>query len=110
LLNVPDGNGGEARLFTARVDRLRATYTFDARSFLRVIAQWVDTTRDPALYRDQVEPRDRSFAGSLLFAYKLNWQTVLFVRAGDERSLDEDHALRPAGRSLFLKLSYAFQR
>jgi hypothetical protein len=109
FLNVGGGTDPSGRLFTARVDRLRATYTFSAKSFVRGIAQWVDTKRDPALYRNPVGARSRSFSGSLLFAYKLNWQTVLFMGYGDEREPNERDALEPIARSLFVKLSYAFQ-
>jgi hypothetical protein len=71
----------------------------------------VETTRDPSLYVTEVEPRSHGFGGSALFAYKLNWQTVLFVGYGDNRALAEDtDLLEPTDRSLFLKLSYAFQR
>ena len=75
-------------LFMARVSRLRGTYTFTARMFVRVIAQYVSTDRDP-----RSVPRRRSGAatgllpGSALFAYKLNWQSVLFVGYGDDREL-----------------------
>jgi hypothetical protein len=38
-------------------------------------------------------------------------QTVLFLGYGDERALDErTDRLARAGRELFLKVSYAFQR
>lgn len=112
LLNVDDGTGSGAkgRLFTARVDRLRATYTFSAKSFVRAIAQWIDTKRDPALYVTRVTLRSRSFSGSVLFAYKLNWQTVLFLGYGDDREPNERDSLEPIARSLFVKMSYAFQR
>jgi hypothetical protein len=111
FLNVDDDRGRRTRLFTARIDRLRASYTFSARSFLRAIVQRVETKRDPLLYEDdEVDAVSRSLTASLLFAYKLNWQTVLFVGIGDDRALDEDQRLRPTGRSLFVKLSYAFQR
>ena len=111
FLDVDDPVLGSGRLFTARVDRVRATYTFTARSFLRLIGQWVETTRDPALYTSEVDRRSSGFGGSALFAYKLNWQTVLFLGFGDNRALAEDtDSLEPTDRSLFLKLSYAFQR
>jgi hypothetical protein len=45
----------------------------------------------------------------VLFAYKLNWQSVLFLGYGDNRALDENEDLQRAGRQIFLKLSYAFQ-
>lgn len=110
FLNVDDAAGVRARLFTARVERLRATYTFNSKSFVRAIAQWVDTTRAPELYTNTVSPRSRRFSGSLLLAYKLNWQTVLFAGYGDDREPNEREALAPVDRSIFLKMSYAFQR
>jgi hypothetical protein len=57
-----------------------------------------------------VTAREGSFAGSALFAYKLNWQTVVFVGYGDNRTLQESGDLTRADRQFFLKLSYAFQR
>ena len=108
-LDVVDEQGRAGRLFTAEVRRLRATYTLDARSWLRLIGQWVETERDPILYVDEVDRRSELFGGSAVFAYKLNWQTVLFVGYGDNRELDELERLQPADRQLFLKISYAFQ-
>ena len=89
---------------------MRATYTFTARSFARVIAQYVSTRRDPALYADPVAAKDGSFTGSALLAYKLNWQTVLYAGYGDNRELTDTSKLVPSERQLFVKLSYAFQR
>ena len=110
-LNVraPD-TGRSERLFTAQVQRLRATYNFTARSFLRLIGQWVETNRDPSLFTSEVARRSGRFSGSALFAYKLNWQTVLFAGYGDNRALTETEDLAREDRQLFLKLSYAFQR
>jgi hypothetical protein len=109
-LNVDAPDGSRARLFTARVDRVRATYTLNRRAFVRAIAQYVSTRRDPALYASPVAPHDAAFNGSVLVAYKLNWQTVLFAGYGDEHALSEAENLEPAARSFFVKLSYAFQR
>ena len=103
-----DGRSG--RLFTASVARVKATYVFDARMLVRVIGQYVETRRDPSLWKDPVARRDGEFAGSALFSYKLDWQTVLFAGYGDDRTLDEDGRLRRSGRQFFLKVSYAFQR
>jgi hypothetical protein len=111
-LDVSPQNGGpRRRLFTAEVARLKATWTFSSRSFLRLIGQKVTEDRDPSLYTFVVGPRDDAFSGSALFAYKLNWQTVLFLGYGDERALEERSGrLARSGRELFLKVSYAFQR
>jgi hypothetical protein len=110
VLHVDDALGVEGRLFVSRVSRVRATYNFTSSFFARVIAQRVTTTRTPSLYRQVVDPKSSDFSGSVLVAYKLNWQSVLFVGYGDERSLDDDARLRPASRQFFVKLSYAFQR
>jgi hypothetical protein len=109
-LDVDQASGPQARLFTAEVDRLRATYNFSARSFVRVIGQYVSTTRDPSLYLDPVAARTASFAGSLLLAYKLNWQTVVFAGYGDDRELLETDDWARTSRQFFVKVSYAFQR
>lgn len=112
-LDVPREEGGpEERLFTAFVARLKATYTFSARSFLRVIGQYVGARYDPTLYPDpaSVPSREGSFSASALLAYKLNWQSVVYVGYGDARTLDETGGLPPQNRQLFVKVSYAFQR
>jgi hypothetical protein len=105
-------SGGESgRLFTDEVARVKATYTFTARTFLRMIVQRVRTERDPALYTFEVGPRDEDLTRSALFAYKINWQTVLFVGCGDDRRLANGRSgLTQVDRQLFLKVSYAFQR
>lgn len=108
-LNVDAGASGSGRLFTASVARLRATYTFTARSFLRVIGQYVETRRDPSLYLSSTTAKDASWTGSALFAYKLNWQTVMFLGYGDNRTLVDGDHFEKASRQFFLKLSYAFQ-
>jgi hypothetical protein len=100
----PTGTGAKTlRLFTAEVARLKATYTFTSRAFLRLIGQQVKVDQDQ-------DGRSETFSGSALFAYKINWQTVLFLGYGDERALSELDRLEPTGRELFLKISYAFQR
>ena len=96
-----DVDGG--RLFTAVVERLRAQYSFSAKSLLRVIGQYV-TEDFPG------EGKSGNFLGSVLYSYKLNWQTVLFAGYGDDRVLFDDDRLVRTGRSLFFKVSYAYQR
>ena len=108
-LDVDGDDGRHGRLFRAQTARLKATYTFTARALLRLIGQWVETERDPSLYRFDVERKDGGFDGSALFAYKLNWQTVLFVGYGDNRALARNGDLAATGRQFFLKVSYAFQ-
>jgi len=109
-LNVTNEQGRNGRLFTASIARLKTTYTFSARAFLRAIGQYVETRRDPGLYTSAVTRREGSFQSSVLFSYKLNWQSVLFLGYGDNRTLEESGQLARADRQFFLKVSYAFQR
>jgi len=114
-LNVDDAAGESRRLFVARVARLKGTYTFTARLFARAIGQYVSTTRDPSLYLSPVPGRSGDFGGSALLAYKVNWQSVIFIGYGDDRELtdstdDRVRRLAPLDRQVFVKVSYAFQR
>ena len=103
-------DGRRGRLFTALVARAKAIYVFNSRALVRVIGQYVETTRDPSLWTSPVAAKEGTFAGSVLFSYKLNWQTVLYLGYGDNRALREDgtFALQPADRQFLLKVSYAF--
>ena len=110
FLSVDDAAGVSRHLYTSRVQRVRANYTFTARSFVRVIGQYVSTDRDVSLFVHPQTPHDGFFSGSVLFAYKINWQSVMYFGYGDDRTLDEQRRLQKFDRSLFLKVSYAFQR
>jgi len=104
-------NISEDRLFTSQVERLRATYTFNERMFLRAIVQNQRTNRDRDLYGSPVDQYGGSLAGQLLYAYKLNWQTVFYVGYGDLREATANEGeLEPSSRQFFAKVSYAFQR
>ena len=109
-LTVDDAAGRNTRLFTQSVQRVKGTYMFTSRMFLRVIAQYVSTSRDPALYISSVAARSGDFGGSALFAYKINWQSVMFIGYGDDRELSDLNRLTPLDHQFFVKVSYAFQR
>ncbi len=112
-LNIDDD-----RLFTSQVERLKATYTFNSRMFLRTILQNQRTNRDRELYfddpttpEDDVAQHSGSFTFQILYAYKLNWQTVFYMGYGDLREVTtEQGEFEPSSRQLFAKVSYAFQR
>jgi len=70
----------------------------------------VTTNRNPSLYGFHVPPHRGSFLGSVLYSYKINWQTVLFVGYGDDRTITPSNDLVKLDRSLFFKVSYAVQR
>ena len=99
------------RIFTAQAERLTLRYTFNAKTFIRAILQNQRTNRNTNLYTFEVDPHSGSLGSQLLWAYKLNWQTVMYAGYGDlqeAESLTGD--LRRSNRQLFVKVSYAFQR
>jgi hypothetical protein len=102
------------RLFTSQVERLNATYTFNARMFARAIFQNTRNNFDRALYGftpEQFPQHTGDFATQFLFSYKLDWQTVMYVGLSDLREVTaEEGDLEPSERQLFMKVSYAFQR
>ena len=67
--------------------------------------------REPSLYFDPtaVSARSGAFSGSALLAYKINWQSVLFLGYGDDRDLSNQNRLEKTDRQFFMKLSYAIQ-
>lgn len=109
-LDVDLGTGTKGRLFTAQRERVRGTYMFNSRCFVRLIGEYLETMRDPALYTFGVQRQraDLSFSG--LLAYKLNWQTVVYAGYGDQQSFSNTTGeLEKNGRQAFAKVSYAWQ-
>jgi hypothetical protein len=110
-LDVDDPALGSGRLFVAQVERLRTSWSFDAHTFIRLIGQYVQTRREPALYLFPVDRRESQLTLSALVAYKLNWQTVVYAGYGDDRAYAPwTDRLERSGRQLFAKVSYALQR
>jgi Domain of unknown function (DUF5916)/Carbohydrate family 9 binding domain-like len=96
------------RLFAADLAQANAIYNFNLRTFVRAIVQYTRIDRNPELYTFAVEPRTEDLFSQLLFSYKINPQTVLFVGYTDSRFGLEDVPLTQTDRTFFLKLGYAF--
>jgi hypothetical protein len=110
-VHVDDPVLGSGRLFVAGIARLRTTYTIDRRSFARLVGEYLQNTYEPSLYTFPVPRKEATFTGSALYAYKVNWQTVLFVGYGDDHEYTEPTAkLVPYARQAFAKVSYAWQQ
>src|SRR3954451_4623917 len=122
-LREQNGKGAEGRLFTAQVERIRAQYMFTPRMFVRAVVQNQRTSSNPLIYSADVPLRDGNLSSQFLFAYKLNWQSVLYLGYGDIRDVNEEpvdpvnpqnhdyrHRFLLSNRQLFFKLSYAFQK
>ncbi len=101
--DVDDGT-----LFTANLAQSRWMYQFNRRSFLRLITQYTQIDRSVDLYDNEVDAETEVLFNQLLFSYKINPQTVLFVGYSDTRRGTDGASLEQEDRSFFLKLGYAW--
>ncbi|MDH3592263.1 MAG: hypothetical protein OER88_10315, partial [Planctomycetota bacterium] len=80
---------------------------------LRAILQHVDIARNIDLILDPglaaaTEPETETLLTQLLFSYKLNGQSALFLGYSDQHFGDQDISLTTTDRTLFLKIGYAW--
>jgi len=98
----------EGWLYTSTIGQLAASWQFNPRCFVRVILQHVDDEFNPDLYSDSRGPEFQNLFSQLLFSYKLNPRTVLFVGYSDSSSATQDYGLTQADRTIFAKIGYAW--
>ena len=100
-------------MFIARLTDFRATYQFNVLSFLRFSVIYNNTHRDPYNYLysepDEIDPVSKGFATELLYAYKINPQTVFYAGYSDHHLSENSFSdLTQDTRSAFMKFSYAW--
>lgn len=96
------------RLFRARLAQMEVVYQWNVRTFVRGIFQYLDVDHTPELYLGEPPEDVEEFFAQLLFSYKINPQTVLFLGYSDTRQGFAGARLDRADRALFLKLGYAW--
>ncbi len=103
-LDVEGGN-----LFSADLTELRLIYQVNSRALVRLITQYAQIDRTPALFSELVEPSTDELFGQLLFSYKIDARTALWL-GYTSNYLDEARSgLTETGNSVFFKVSYAWQ-
>ena len=98
----------EGWLYTSTIGQLAASWQFNPRSFVRMILQHVDNEFNPTLYSDGRGPEYQNLFSQLLFSYKLNPRTVLFVGYSDTSFATQDYGLTQVDRTIFAKIGYAW--
>ncbi|HVR43942.1 MAG TPA: DUF5916 domain-containing protein [Thermoanaerobaculia bacterium] len=101
-----DVEGG--RLYTANLSQARIVYQFNIRTFLRTIIQYTDIDRDASLYLSPVPVESKRLFPQVLFAYKINPQTVLFAGYTENREGGGPIDLTQRDRTFFFKIGYAW--
>jgi hypothetical protein len=99
--------GGE-RLFMVHLPQIKFIYHFNRRAFFRAILQYRKTSRNPDLYLFEIDPDTETLFSQLLFSYKLNPRTVLFLGYNDNYLGFDGVELTQKDRTFFLKIGYAW--
>jgi len=95
------------RTYTANLLQAKLIYNFSVRAFARAILQYRDVDRDPSRYSFPVDDVSRNLFTQLLFSYKLNAKTVLFLGYSGQLLGNQDVDLTRSDRTFFLKVGYA---
>ncbi|HZF30673.1 MAG TPA: DUF5916 domain-containing protein [Gammaproteobacteria bacterium] len=104
-----DSKDGQ-KIFDADLTDFRATWQFNVRSFLRFSVQRQLVERNvPLFVAANVNEKTLTVASQLLYSYKLNPQTVLYLGYSDN-SFEDDRLddLSRTSRTFFAKFSYAW--
>ena len=98
----------DAPLYTANISQLSSIYQFNIRTFFRAIIQYVNYDYNPSNYTFDIDSNYKRFFSQLLFSYKINARTVLFLGYGDNYYGSQDFGLTRSDRTFFVKLGYAW--
>ena len=101
-------NVQDVRLYNANISQLTAVYQFNVRTFFRSIIQFVNYNYNPSNYTFDIDSEYKRFFTQLLFSYKINPRTVLFLGYSDNYQGDQDIKLTQSNRTFFVKLGYAW--
>lgn len=100
-------NVDAGRLYTANITEFHTTYQFDNRSFLRAILQYVDYDYNVENYLKSRDPQFQHLFTQLLFSYKINPQTVLYLGYSDNYYGDQLYDITRNDYTIFAKVGYA---
>lgn len=97
----------EGRLYTASLSNLRLIYHINCRTFLRGIFQYANFDYNSNLYTFPIDSKQNHLFTQILFSYKINPRTVLFLGYSDDHYGYQNIPLTQKNRTLFLKIGYA---
>jgi hypothetical protein len=92
----------DARLFDAYALSSRVTWALTPRSSLRLVSdgQWIT---------DGDGTKSGFLDATVLYTYRLTWQTSLYIGYGDSRLVEESGSFSDPRREIFVKASYAIR-
>lgn len=96
-------------LFTANVLQGRFVYNFSTRMYVRTLLQYTTLEQNPALYDDLDTRISRSLFPQILFSYKINPRTLLYLGYSGSRAATELNPMESFQRTFFFKVAYAWR-
>jgi len=99
-----------ANVYQADLTELRVSYQFDVQSYLKLNLVYSDVDRNPENNPYiGVSQKNKNFSTQLIYAYKLNPQTVFYLGYSDN-SYQDDYIndIKREQRTFFTKISYAW--
>ncbi len=99
----------QGRLYTANVSNFSFIYQFNRRALLRTILQYRDYDYNAQNYLFPVNPQYQHLFSQVLFSYKINPYTVLFLGYSDDYYGLQHIPITQNNRTFFLKIGYALQ-
>lgn len=103
----------EGNILTANQTDMRLSYQFNLRQRLRLAIIYTDVNRDLSLYNqpDDYNSNNVNLATQLIYSYKVNPRTLLFVGYSDAGTeYDGIESFVKTDKNVFVKFSYAFKR
>ena len=96
------------RLYTANISQASIVYHFNAKIFIRSILQYYDYDHNVSNYLEPVKSQFKQFFTQMLFSYKVNPRTVLFLGYSDNYFGGHEYGLAKKDFTLFAKIGYAW--
>jgi hypothetical protein len=111
--NTLPTNEASDNVYRANLTEMRISYQFDVQSYLKLNIVYSDVNRNadnnPVLASQNISKKNRNLSTQLIYAYKLNPQTVFFLGYSDNSYQNDDLAnLEREERTFFTKISYAW--
>ena len=95
-------------LYTANISQASIIYHFNNRMFIRSIFQYYDYNYNAQNYLETVPDLSSRFFTQVLFSYKINPRTVLFLGYSDNYFGSLEYGITKKDYTLFLKIGYAW--
>jgi hypothetical protein len=98
----------DKRLYLTNTLEGKLLWQINANTYLRTILQFADIRRNQDMYAIAVNDINRRFFGQLLFSYKLNPRTVLYLGYNSNSRGTDVYGLTQDSQMFFFKVGYAF--